>query len=1105
MQFDRNLIIEACGDRAFTRGLNYFKNGRVLGIEAEMSGETFTIRARTSGSGRNIYMQEIFVDLIDGFTEIEGECSCPVMYNCKHVAAVCLQYLSDTGSGVGSRDRRLKPTAASAHEIRYWLRHLTEAADQERIDPAGERLVYILSAPLDNRSILSGGSVFLEVRATHPRKNGRGLVKGRRMSLHSISMPYSNGRVQITPTDREIASLLADGDGYLYGTGMGATTFSGRRGALGLSMLLQTGRCYWHGVDNPALTRADPETLHLDWQEQENGDLELRHSLPAGHILLATSPVMFLDTEQHRAGELDTGAWNLEQLRVLGRAPRIPADQAEGVSHEILQNPSVQALPAPVDVEWRDNPGHSLSPCLFLNSRINPKGESEHCLMLEFDYDGDRVHPLPRSAQTVLRQGNDWVRVHRNLDAEAAARARLEEYGFVASAPSGEQPQSQSFEPGFEPHDLRYIECWGDFLESVVPALEQDGWRIGFSDDFRLRFESGDWEARVDDEGSGNDWFSLRFDLMVDDESIPLAPLLLPLLGQDPDSLPDTLSIALGDDRYVRLPSQRIKPFLNTLDELFTLNRSDDDGGLRISRYDVLSVADLADRGARLRGGNSLREMADRLRNFSGIQAVALPEGLQAELRPYQQAGLNWLQFLREFGFGGVLADDMGLGKTVQTLAHLLVEKQAGRLDKPALVVAPTSLMGNWQREAERFTPELRVIVLHGPERREWFEHIDDSHLVLTTYPLLSRDREVLLSHAYHSVILDEAQVVKNARTRMAEVVRQFDCDHRLCLTGTPLENHLGELWALFDFLMPGFLGDQTTFTRLFRTPIEKHGNRDRQRSLARRLEPFLLRRRKDLVAAELPAKTEILQTVQLGGTQAEIYESIRIAMDKRVREAIRRKGLASSHITILDALLKLRQVCCDPRLLKLDRAKTANQSAKLELLMNMLPEQIEEGRRIILFSQFTTMLSLIEAELKQHKLAYTKLTGQTRKRDAAIEKFRSGEVNLFLISLKAGGTGLNLTEADTVILYDPWWNPAVEAQAIDRAHRIGQDKPVFIYRLTVAGSVEERMLAMQERKRQLAQQIYAKNDDSGTALFDTESLQSLFAPIEQFDYMAPH
>jgi SNF2 family DNA or RNA helicase len=326
--------------------------------------------------------------------------------------------------------------------------------------------------------------------------------------------------------------------------------------------------------------------------------------------------------------------------------------------------------------------------------------------------------------------------------------------------------------------------------------------------------------------------------------------------------------------------------------------------------------------------------------------------------------------------------------------------------------------------------------------------------------------------------------------------VRRIKSRHRLCLTGTPMENHLGELWAQFDFLMPGFLGDNATFKRLYRTPIEMHGDHEQRLRLSRRVAPFMLRRTKQDVATELPPKTEMIRSVPLYPKQAALYESIRLTMEQKVRDAIAQKGLSRSHITILDALLKLRQTCCDPRTLSLKEAQKVKESAKLDLLMDILPEQLEEGRRILVFSQFTRMIALIENELNTAKISYAKLTGQTKKRDEAIDLFKSGAVNVFLISLKAGGVGLNLTEADTVIIYDPWWNPAAESQAADRAHRIGQDKPVFVYKLITENTVEEKIIAMQERKRALAEGIYKAGENEAALQLTADDLSALFEPL---------
>jgi SNF2 family DNA or RNA helicase len=491
-----------------------------------------------------------------------------------------------------------------------------------------------------------------------------------------------------------------------------------------------------------------------------------------------------------------------------------------------------------------------------------------------------------------------------------------------------------------------------------------------------------------------------------------------------------------------------------------------------------------------------LRELVQQLTGQQQLPEVLVPETLRASLRPYQQQGLNWLQFLRQHGLGGILADDMGLGKTLQTLAHVLVEKEAGRLTHPALIVAPVSLMGNWRREAERFTPGLRTLVLHGKERHESADQMGTHDLVIAPYSLLQRDRDRWLEQPWHLVVLDEAQNIKNASTHAAQVVGELQTRHRLCLSGTPMENHLGELWSLFHFLMPGFLGSQARFKDLFRNPIEKLGDAERLDQLRRRITPFMLRRTKRAVATELPDKIESISSVELSGKQADLYETIRLTTEKAVRDALANKGLAKSQIQILDALLKLRQVCCDPRLLPLDSAKKIKQSAKLEHLMTLLPEMLAEGRRVLLFSSFTSMLTLIEDELKARGIAWAKLTGQSQKRDEIIERFTSGAVPLFLISLKAGGVGLNLPQADTVIHYDPWWNPAAENQATDRAHRIGQKNQVFVYKLVAQGTIEERILALQERKAALAESMYSGSLARKQPLFTESDVAELLRPL---------
>jgi SNF2 family DNA or RNA helicase len=470
---------------------------------------------------------------------------------------------------------------------------------------------------------------------------------------------------------------------------------------------------------------------------------------------------------------------------------------------------------------------------------------------------------------------------------------------------------------------------------------------------------------------------------------------------------------------------------------------------------------------------------------------------LQAQLRDYQRAGLAWMQFLRAYGFGGILADDMGLGKTIQTLAHILVEKEAGRLDCPALVVAPTTLMDNWQRETARFAPGLRVLLLHGKDRAAQFGEIAAADIVLTTYALIPRDEETLRGQRFHLLVLDESQYIKNHRAKAAQTAVLIDARHRLCLTGTPLQNHLGELWSQFNFLMPGLLGDDKAFNAAYRKPIEKGGDQQRAALLTRRVKPFMLRRTKDTVAKELPPKTELAWPVEFGSAQRDLYETVRLAMDKKVRDEIDRKGVARSQIVILDALLKLRQVCCDPRLLKRTTASAAAVklagSAKFDALFELLDTLLAEGRKILVFSQFTSMLALIGEALEARGDRYALLTGDTVDRQAPVAAFQHGEVPLFLISLKAGGVGLNLTAADTVIHFDPWWNPASENQATDRAWRIGQDKPVFVYKLIVTGSVEEKIQELQRKKSSLADALLGEGGALGQQV-TAEDLKAIFS-----------
>jgi len=548
---------------------------------------------------------------------------------------------------------------------------------------------------------------------------------------------------------------------------------------------------------------------------------------------------------------------------------------------------------------------------------------------------------------------------------------------------------------------------------------------------------------------------------------------------------------SLEDGRILKLPADRIARLLAVMDDLVEAAARTNGDSLTLDAAAAPNVLDLEDLvTTRWQDGAMIIEHVARFRAVSEIPEAPVPASFKADLRPYQQQGVNWLQHLRENGQGGLLADDMGLGKTAQTIAHIAIEEASGRMDRPVLVVVPTSLVPNWSAELARFAPHLRVLVLHGLDRHEKRRDLDGVHVVITTYTVLSRDIEEMATLPWHMVVLDEAQAIKSPGSKATHAVCRLETRHRLCLSGTPIENNLGELWSQFAFLMPGLLGSRKSFNRRFRAPIEKDGDPVRRGQLSTRIRPFILRRTKSAVATELPPKHTILRRITLAPDQRELYEAIRATMHEKVTEGIAARGVAQSHVLVLQALLKLRQVCCDPRLAKL--SEVAASSSKLDDLMEMVSEMIAEGRRILLFSQFTSMLDLMKPALVAAGVPFVELRGDTTDRADPVRRFEAGEVPLFLISLKAGGRGLNLTSADTVIHYDPWWNPAVEDQASDRAHRIGQTKSVFVYKLIAADTVEERIVELQERKAALAS-LALSEDGMALPAMDADDIDFLF------------
>ncbi len=634
---------------------------------------------------------------------------------------------------------------------------------------------------------------------------------------------------------------------------------------------------------------------------------------------------------------------------------------------------------------------------------------------------------------------------------------------------------------------------------AMLAPLKAAGFEVRYDPSFGMEFvTTASWYADLN-ETKGGRWFELELGVELDGVRTSMLPILLKafrerniaLQASRHEAANASLLVPLDGKRYISILLSQLRnyiaPIIEWVEKL-------ENGKVRLPTLRAPIAQELMDASVTVRSAESLGRLSAVLTNVRDPNRVRteVPTGLKATLRSYQVDGLDWLDFLGENALGGLLADDMGLGKTVQVLAHLLSERAKNRLPHPALVVMPTSLVPNWQAEAAKFAPELRVLVLHGSDRADRLDLVASSDLVLTTYPLLARDQVQLAKKQFSVIIYDEAQALKNAKTLSAQAARSIPATRRLVMTGTPVENHLGELWAQVDLVLPGLLGLEKSFRENIRNPIEKEGNQAQLTLLSKRLRPFMLRRTKAEVASDLPAKTEITRTVALDGAQRELYETLRLAMHEKVRETLKNRGIAQSSIIVLDALLKLRQACCDPALVKLPSARNVKTSAKRTLLLEMLTELLAEGRRVLIFSQFTEMLNLIEADLKREKMRYTRLDGNTKDRKTPVEQFQSGTLSIMLISLKAGGAGLNLTAADTVIHYDPWWNPAIENQATDRTHRIGQDKPVFVYKLVCQDTVEERIVVMQAQKAELAEAILS-GGSSKTLQWDEAAIAHLF------------
>jgi len=1123
------------------RGVQYALGGRAQIVAEKRDGLEIELRSTCIGSRPTPYTQEILLCLDERGTVdlVEGECSCPMQTDCKHVACAALTWLATRGAPGGGRvaNEVVPPRIVTGpihlpREAQDWLRRLGQSAEGSRAGGAnmpakGDCVIYLLgekgrTIAIVKARILKGGRLTPDA---HSSPDPGWVYSGR-------DPPRYLGELDL-PVVHSIARLKRSIGGIGAYSGWALEGVAGRET---LERALATGRLRFgegkewrtYGVERTQIPLDGDGWLKwgprvaatFDLIRGEFGGLRwtLRRPIDAREqpvFGIPVTPPLYLNQASGEIGELDAGLPNATAMLLL-QMPEIDKETAlpfmsllHGVARAAGLDAVAERIPSSLILaKERPKPRLRIVRGRFRAYGMGSRDSVRWIAELWFDYPQGVSLPEDTRAGVAERwtDASGGARVLlRDSVFEAEIRRRFSAAGFPPRAAAGGYPvyradADRSYMWPQDGSDRAWAEHAGGLFE-VAYALEA---RIDHPEDFPhpLR-DAGEVYQEFFETGTPQ-WFDLELGVMVDGKRVPIASALADWIRRTPhpqawlERADPSSAVLLRIDPLglVRLSAERLKRLLAPLIDTYAFDRGTADGKLKLSRLEaaLIEVTPEAER----RTQTNLAALRRRLENFNGITSHPPSAEFRAQLRPYQQAGLDWLQFLREYGLGGILADDMGLGKTVQALAHLDLEKAAGRADRPTLVVAPTSVLPNWIEEAARFAPRLRVLSLRGAQRGARFAAAGNADLLLTTYALLARDREALGALKYHYVVFDESQFLKNSRTQAHAVAASLDARHRIALTGTPIENNLSELWAHFNLLLPGFLGDAPQFTRTWRTPIERGGDSARLARLVKRVRPFVLRRKRTEVLDELPAKTEVVHHVELEGAQRDLYEALRIALDRKLRQAIDSKGIARSQIVILDALLKLRQACCDPRLVKASAAKAAHGvSAKLDELREMLEELLAEGRRVLLFSQFTSMLDLIEPELRKLGARHLRLDGSTADRETPVRRFQAGEADLFLISLRAGGTGLNLTAADTVIHYDPWWNPAVEAQATARAHRMGQEKAVFVYKLIARGTVEERIVELLGRKQALADALLGEGRARGP-LITEQDIRALLAPMAE-------
>ncbi len=1000
-------------------------------------------------------------------TEItDTKCQCQSGFRCAHLAALALYYQKQNALKENKEETESLPELFQTSELPNLLARLRKdrLTDNETVS-----ITYILSKSLTGRL-----SIQIELCDLDFDFN----TKSRAISCEELAAIANRYRLR----DHGVIAKL-------FGTAVSQASslnyFLPPDTVLAdiiLEKILATGRAVWFSLPDEILAPGISLPAKLNWLVHN----DLLRLVPvvdkeASEIVTFLDfALWYVDADNGTMGQLAfINSPSTDSLQSIFNLPPLEPEDFDEMQLYLKTNDQESLLP-PLPSSANDI-AQLLSPRVVLKLKMQKRvdtrtGALEDCAMVVA-----KLTEIPGLNMVTKR-----LRVARVVESLGFAQAK------------GNNFENESNTLFFEAHE---IASWKN-LKLHVNWLTQLGWNIDLGKQFIGEIQDvSECPWSLDIQENGSSWFSFKLDIEIDGKTYPLFPIIQTAIRNLPnvDLLAEIETLnkngnffaRLSDGRPISLPFARIREIVITLVGLFQKRTLSERIDLTFAQArTLLQLSEFAKLIDSCKGSAvSLFKSLD-----CEPTLLAAPNSLNTTLRDYQLAGFSWLQMLRTNHIGGILADDMGLGKTVQALAHIVCEKENGRLNAPFLIVCPVSLVPNWLAEAKKLAPSLKVTAYQGPQRRRELAKLGEFDVVLTTYQLVLRDIEDLLKTKFFGIILDEAQAIKNASSKVRQMLSRLDCSHKISLTGTPIENHLGELWSHFDFLLPGFLGSQGQFNRQFRRPIEKMRDLEKHCQLAALVKPFILRRMKSEVASELPDKTVIHHEVVLTETQRDLYETVRVSVQKELQAEIATNGFNKSHISILAALMKLRQVCCDPRLLKGGEQRDIYSSAKLSALMDLVAPLVADDRRILIFSQFTSMLDLIAQELRENDIEFVELRGDTKDRGTPVYRFQNGHVPVFLISLKAGGSGLNLTAADTVIHYDPWWNPATEDQATDRAHRIGQDKAVFVYKLIAKGTVEEAMVELQDKKRTLTTSFL---DNANLPALTADELQELLEPLK--------